>query len=210
LCLRKRLSFSDSNPAMPPRPDDVSLTSSRQTWVAPVTIYGIFVIGAKTDVSKSTARKSGADSVIAMDLDDTFEQQEERARSRLRPSAILATWVFVGILFQPWITVGPDRLAGRYFSLMDWSSLFLHYGVMFAYCIIVGACVYRLNILLAFLAAPFIGIGLYFLNLIVTHAVASPSPNEGAIVILHIIFALFATACYKGFSVPRIRLRYAH
>ena len=142
--------------------------------------------------------------LFSMDLYDSPERQDERARERIRPSALFVTWILLGTLFAPWVTTGPFTVFGRYVHLGAGTCLLLHYLVTLLYTFIVGGLAYRCKLAGAFLAGPFIGLGLFFLNFVAFSAMGFRTDEMGGLIILHIIFGMIATACYKGFSVPRI------
>lgn len=142
---------------------------------------------------------------------ETPTHQEWRARQRLNTKAIWQTALFVGgILFimsggSPWSTAGTMNAAmGRDLPLSFFALLLIHMAIAYVYVFVIASVVYRLQVLMALFAGLGVGAILYLVNFASFHGLSihMQSPEFRAILV-HIVFALFASLVYKAASVPQ-------
>lgn len=136
--------------------------------------------------------------------------QEWRSRQQFSWRAAWNTALCVGgITFiisggSPWSTAGTmNAIVGRDVPWSFPAILFGHFVVSFAYAVCIGLAIYRLRVF----AALFVGTAVALLLSVVSREVFSTlgwvmqSPEIRA-VLTHLVFGLFASAVYKGASVP--------
>lgn len=136
--------------------------------------------------------------------------QEWRSRQKLDGSAIVKTALFVGaILFVmsgggPWSTAGTmNAVMGRDLPIGMFGLLVGHFVVSLLYSGVIAVAIYRLRLGSAIVIGVGVALALYAANYVIFHAIPihMQSP-EGRAVFVHITFGLFASAAYKGMSVP--------
>lgn len=142
---------------------------------------------------------------------ETPIHQEWRSRQQVNWKAVASTSLFVGgVLFimsggSPWSTAGTmNAIMGRDLPIGFLPLILLHFLLSFLYVTVIAQCIYRLKLVSGVAAGVLVSMGLYAINYAVFHSlpVQMQSP-EGRAFFVHVTFALFASAAYKGASVPR-------
>jgi hypothetical protein len=157
----------------------------------------------------------GRDLILLKQIDprqiESPEQQELRARERLRPKPMLVCALIVGAIVLvfpagPWMSHEAFITAmGRLLSKSWVVNITLHFTFAIIYGAIIAAAIYRFRVLAALCFGVLIGAGLYVANYILFGLALGYSSNELHVGIQHIVFGLFFAAAYKGASVPRPR-----
>jgi hypothetical protein len=149
---------------------------------------------------------------------DLYEQQEAAAKHHVRWNKAFYAAVGVGFIFLilsraiPWWSAGfPEMAMGRSLHLHEaWIpglliNGLLHMGLAVVYGLVLAVCIYRFSLVAALGAGVLVGLALYGLNFLVFQFFFTPSTtSEISAATVHVVFALFFTAVYKGISVPKI------
>ena len=139
------------------------------------------------------------------------EQQEQRARQRLRPKPLVSCALIVGVIVLffggvPWaqqesMISAMSRLVSKNFVI----NIIGHFALALIYGWIVAGCIYRFPAGPAIGLGAAIGLGLYGLNYAIFGVALGFSSNELHVGLTHVVFCLFFSAAYKAAAVPRPR-----
>jgi hypothetical protein len=143
---------------------------------------------------------------------ETFEQQEARARSRLRPMALVKAAMVAGLVVfvmpaGPWMSneSGIGSMGRVLSSNVAFAALY-QAGLALAYGWVIAMVIYSMRLLPAMLIGPMIGAPLYALNYLVLGSGMGFDDNEVHVVMAHFSFALFFSAMYRAMAVPPPRM----
>src|SRR4051812_22409844 len=136
------------------------------------------------------------------------EQQELRARARLRQKPMFVCALIVGAIVLvfpagPWMSHEASITAmGRILSKSWIVNIILHFTFAIVYGAIIAGVIYRFRVPGALCFGVLIGGLLYAANYVLFALALGYSSNELHVCIEHIVFGLFFAAAYKGASVP--------
>src|SRR5688572_27517766 len=142
---------------------------------------------------------------------ETTQHQEWRSRQRIDVGAVLKTAVAAGAIFfllsggSPWSTAGTmNAIMGRDLPFGMFTLVGLHFLLAVVYTFIIAAGIYRFRTPMAVPLGVLVGIVLYGVNYVVYSAsgITQKSPEFRPIMV-HLMFALFASLIYKAMSVPK-------
>lgn len=139
------------------------------------------------------------------------EQQESRARERLRQKPMFVCALIVGAIVLvfpagPWMSHEAFITAmGRILSKSWIVNMILHFIFAIVYGASIAAVIYRFRVAGALCFGVLMGAGLYGASYVLFALGLGYSSNELHVCIEHIVFGLFFAAAYKGASVPRPR-----
>src|SRR6478735_6072353 len=142
---------------------------------------------------------------------ETTQHQEWRSRQRIDVAAVLKAAIAAGLIFfflsggSPWSTAGTmNAIMGRDLPFGMFTLVALHFLLAVVYTFIMAAAIYRFRTPMAVPLGILVGMGLYAVNFVVYRAsgLHQQSP-EFRPVMVHLMFALFASLIYKATSVPK-------
>jgi hypothetical protein len=142
---------------------------------------------------------------------ETTQHQEWRSRQRIDVGAVLKASIATGLLFfvlsggSPWSTAGTmNAVMGRDLPLNLYLLAAFHFGLAIVYMFIIAAAIYRFRTPMAVPLGIAVGMALYAINFVIYSAsgVSQKSPEFRPIMV-HLMFALFASLIYKAMSVPK-------
>jgi hypothetical protein len=139
------------------------------------------------------------------------EQQENRARERLRPKALVTGALIAGtiVLFfpaTPWMShEGLVSAMGRLLAQNAVINVVAHYIIVFVYGLILAGSIYRLPTGGGILAGTALFAPLYGLNVLIFVLMLGYRSNEWHVGLAHFMFCLFFAVAYKATAVPRPR-----
>ncbi len=142
---------------------------------------------------------------------ETTQHQEWRSRQKIDVSAVLKAAFGSGLIFfllsggSPWSTAGTmNAIMGRDLPFGMFTLIALHFLLAIVYTFIIAAAIYRFRTPFAVPAGVGVGLALYAVNFVVYRAsgLLQKSP-EFRPVMVHLMFALFASLLYKAMSVPK-------
>jgi p-aminobenzoyl-glutamate transporter AbgT len=143
---------------------------------------------------------------------ESFDEQEDRARRRLRTAAWVKAALLAGVLVYvvpsggPWMSTEAFTSAiGRALPQNVIVALVLHFLLAFLYGVAIAACIFRLPLGGGILVGAFLSFPLYGLNYLLLALGAGFAGNELHVFIAHFMFCLFFSAAYRAFAVPRAR-----
>lgn len=142
---------------------------------------------------------------------ETTQHQEWRSRQRIDVGAVLKAAIATGLIFfvlsggTPWSTAGTmNAIMGRDLPFNVFLLAALHFGLAIVYMFIIAAAIYRFRTPMAVPLGIVVGMALYGINFVVYRAsgILQKSPEFRPIMV-HLLFALFASLIYKAMSVPK-------
>ena len=142
---------------------------------------------------------------------ETTQHQEWRSWQRIDVAAVLKAAIAAGLIFfflsggSPWSTAGTmNAIMGRDLPFGMFALVALHFLLAVVYTFIMAAAIYRFRTPMAVPLGVLVGIGLYAVNFVVYSAsgLHQKSPEFRPIMV-HLMFALFASLIYKAMSVPK-------
>jgi hypothetical protein len=140
------------------------------------------------------------------------EEQEVRARRRLRPKAMLICALIVGVIIfvvpsgGPWMSQeGFISAMGRLLAKSVWVNVVVHFILALIYGWIVAACIYSLKTAGGIVAGAAISLPLYGINYLIFASLLRYHSSELHVFLAHFTFCLFFAAAYKAASVPAPR-----
>ncbi|HEV3410059.1 MAG TPA: hypothetical protein VG095_07185 [Chthoniobacterales bacterium] len=143
---------------------------------------------------------------------ESFDQQEERARRRLRSGALVKAALLAGVLVYvvpsggPWMsTEAFTNAMGRVVIQNVFVAAILHFLLAFLYGLAIAACIFRPALGAGILFGTLLAFPLYGLNYMLLGLGAGFAGNELHVFITHFMFCLFFSAAYRAFAVPRAR-----
>jgi hypothetical protein len=143
---------------------------------------------------------------------DSPEDQERRAREKLRVKPMISCALIIGaILFVvpsggPWMSQEAFISAmGRLISKSWLINLVSHFILSIIYGVVTASFIYPLRLGAALFVSVLVGIALYGVNYVIFAALLGYTSNELHVGIEHVVFCLFYAAAYKAASVPRPR-----
>jgi hypothetical protein len=151
--------------------------------------------------------------MLDKDQVESEESVERRARSRLRPGAVIKAALLAGLFVYvvpaggPWMSQEAfTNVMGRVVSTIFIVDLIGHFLLALLYGWVLGACIFRPPtaggiILGTALAGP-----LWGLNFLIFAFVAGIPGNELHTLIAHLEFGLCFSVAYRALAVPRPRI----
>ncbi len=140
---------------------------------------------------------------------ESFEEQEARARRRLRVGALLraaaiaAVLVFVVPTGGPWMsTEAFTNVMGRVLTKNMVVDLIGHFMVAFVYAWIIALAIYRLPTSGGILLGTALTLPLYGVNYLIFAMGAGLGGNELHTFLAHFMFCLFFSIAYRALAVP--------
>jgi hypothetical protein len=140
------------------------------------------------------------------------EEQERRARQRIRPKPMVICALVVGaVVFVipaggPWMSQeGFISAMGRLLTSNPFVNLLGQFVLALLYGWLVAASIYRFRTLGGIVLGAILSIALYGLNYFIFVALLQYKSNELHVFLAHLTFCLFFSAAYKAASVPRPR-----
>jgi hypothetical protein len=142
------------------------------------------------------------------------EQQERRARRRLRPKPLIICALIVGAIVLvvpaggPWMSQEAFISAmGRIVSENLFVNLITHFVLVFVYAWIVASCIYSFRTAGGIALGTVLGLPLYGINYLFFAVMLGYTSNELHVAIAHLVFCLLFSAAYKAAAVPPPRWR---
>jgi hypothetical protein len=142
---------------------------------------------------------------------ETFDQQEKRARQRLRPSALLKAALVAGLITfivpgGPWMSYESGiATMGRVLSDSVWLAGLWQVAFALAYGWAVAVVIYSMPTLMGIVVGALMGIPLYALNYLILRNGMGFAANEVHAGIAHLMFCLLFSAMYRAMAVPAPR-----
>jgi hypothetical protein len=139
---------------------------------------------------------------------ETFEQQEKRARQRLRFSALVKAALVAGVITfvvpgGPWMSYESGfATMGRVLSDRVWLAALWHVAFALAYGWAIAALIYSMPTLMGIVLGALMGVPLYALNYMVLRNGMGFAGNEVHAGIAHLMFCLLFSAVYRAVAVP--------
>jgi hypothetical protein len=140
------------------------------------------------------------------------EEQERRARQRIRPKPMVICALVVGaVVFVvpaggPWMSQeGFISAMGRLLTSNPFVNLLGQFVLVLLYGWLVAASIYRFRTLGGIVLGAMLSLALYGLNYFIFVALLQYKSNELHVFLAHLTFCLFFSAAYKAASVPRPR-----
>lgn len=142
---------------------------------------------------------------------ETTQHQEWRSRQRIDVGAVLKAALAAGVIFfllsggSPWSTAGTmNAVMGRDLPFGMFTLVALHFLLAVVYTFIIAVAIYRFRTPMAVPLGILVGMALYGVNFVVYSAsgILQKSPEFRPIMV-HLMFALFASLIYKAMSVPK-------
>jgi len=106
---------------------------------------------------------------------------------------------------SPWSTAGTmNAIMGRDLPVGMFALVTLHFLLSFIYVTVIAHAIYRLRVMSGIIVGVLTGWVLYGINFAIFHSLATQMQSpEGRALFVHFTFSLFASAAYKGASVPK-------
>jgi hypothetical protein len=142
---------------------------------------------------------------------ETFEEQEKRARQRLKPSALIKAALVAGVITfvvpgGPWMSYESGvATMGRVVSESVWLAALWQVVFAIAYGWAVAILIYSLPTLMGIVLGALMGAPLYALNYLVLRNGMGLGANEVHVVIAHFMFCLIFSAVYRAMAVSAPR-----
>ena len=141
-----------------------------------------------------------------VEVTESVEHQEWRARQDVNWSAVVKVGLGVGLLFfvlpggTPWTGAAfGTTVMGRAFPL-PWAAILLaHFVLSLSYVAVIASAIYRLRVPMALVIGVLVGAGLFAANCVMF---APWSAMNLETLPGHLLFGLFAAAAYKAVAVP--------
>ncbi|HEY2614165.1 MAG TPA: hypothetical protein VGI42_00510 [Chthoniobacterales bacterium] len=147
---------------------------------------------------------------------ETFDEQEKRARRRLRTKALVKAALLAGLVVfilpagGPWMsTEAFTAVMGRIMAKNPIVDLVAHFILAMAYGWVVGACIYSLPTAAGIIFGTLLGVPLYGLNYVICGFLAGYPANELHAVIAHLVFCLFFSVAYRAMAISSPRRKVA-
>ena len=148
---------------------------------------------------------------------ETFDEQEKRARQRLKPVALLKAALVAGLITfvvpgGPWMSYESGvATMGRVLSESVWVAALWQVAFSLAYGLAIAMVIYSLSVLTGIVLGALMSIPLYALNYMVLRNSMGVGSNEVHTVIAHFMFCLIFSAVYRAMAVsaPRPEVRNA-
>ena len=142
---------------------------------------------------------------------ETFEQQENRARRRIRPAALVKAALIAGLITfvvpgGPWMSYESGiAVMGRVLSDSVWISALWQVAFALGYGWAIAALIYSTSTLTGIVLGALMSIPLYALNCLVLRNGMGAAGNEVHAAIAHFMFALLFSAIYRAMAVSAPR-----
>lgn len=140
---------------------------------------------------------------------ESSEQQEQRARRRIRPDALLKASLLAGLLVfivpagGPWMSHEAfTAVMGRIMSSNWIVDLIGHFALACVYGAVLAPLIYRPPMLGAVLIAICASFALYGLNYAVLGVGMGFVKNEVHVALEHFLFSLYFVVAYRAMAVP--------
>ena len=140
---------------------------------------------------------------------ETFEQQELRARRRVRPMAIVkAAVIAAAINFAlpgggPWMSYDAGIASmGRVMTLSVTLAALSQVVLALLYGAVVAGLIYSLPLISGIIVGTLVGIPLYAVNYLIFANGLGMQTNEVHAMISHLTFCLFFSTIYRAIAVP--------
>ena len=148
---------------------------------------------------------------------ETFEQQEKRARQRLRPAALVKAAMIAGVITfvvpgGPWMSYESGvATMGRVMSESVWVAGLWQVAFALAYGWATAMVIYSVSTFTGIVLGVLMGMPLYAVNYMVLRNGMGFGANEVHVVIAHFMFCLLFAAVYRATAVsaPRPEVRQA-
>ena len=148
---------------------------------------------------------------------ETFEEQERRARQRLKPFALVKAVLVAGVITfvvpgGPWMSYESGvATMGRVLSESVWIAALWQIAFSLAYGWAIAMVIYSVSVLTGIVLGALMSVPLYALNYVVLHNSMGVGSNEVHTVIAHVMFCLIFSAVYRAMAVsaPRQEVRNA-
>lgn len=150
-----------------------------------------------------------------VDRDEVESQEsiERRARSRLRPRAVIKAALLAGLFVYivpaggPWMSQEAfTNVMGRVVSPNFIVDLIGHFLLALLYGWILGACIFRPPTAGGIILGTALAVPLWGLNYLIFAFAAGIPGNELHTLIAHLEFGLCFSAAYRALAVPRPRI----
>jgi hypothetical protein len=144
-------------------------------------------------------------------LMETFEQQENRARRRVRPAALLKAAIIAGLITfvvpgGPWMSYESGiAVMGRVLSERVWVSALWQIAFSLGYGWAIAAIIYSTSTLTGIVLGALMSIPLYALNTLILRSGMGAAGNEVHAAIAHFMFCLLFSAIYRAMAVAAPR-----
>jgi hypothetical protein len=142
---------------------------------------------------------------------ETFEQQEKRARRRIRPAALVKAALIAGLITfvvpgGPWMSYESGiAVMGRVLSESVWISALWQVAFALAYGWAIAALIYSTSTLTGIVLGALMSIPLYAVNCLVARSGMGAAGNEVHAAIAHFMFCLLFSAIYRAMAVSAPR-----
>ena len=143
---------------------------------------------------------------------ESTKQQEQRARRKLNPAALLKAALLTGVFVLvvpaggPWMSNEALTSAmGRHLTHNATIDAILHFVLAFGYGAVIAGLIFRLDTGTAILLGAGLFVPLFGLNYLLFGASGAAPGNELHIGLGHFVFCLVFSGAYKAFAVPRRR-----
>jgi hypothetical protein len=143
---------------------------------------------------------------------ETFEQQEKRARQRLRPAAVVKAALVAGLITfllpggGPWMSFDSGIASmGRVMSTSVWIAAAWQVALALAYGWTIAALTFSMSTLAGIVVGALMSIPLYAVNHMVIRNSFGILGNEVHAGIAHFMFCLLFAAIYRAMAVPAPR-----
>lgn len=147
---------------------------------------------------------------------ETFGQQEQRARRRLRPMALVKAALVAGVITfvvpgGPWMSYESGiATMGRVLTDSVWLAALWQVAFALAYGGAISALIYSASTLTGIVLGASLGIPLYGINYLVLKSGMGFDANEVHVIIAHLMFALLFSAVYRAVAVKPPQPTAAH
>jgi hypothetical protein len=139
---------------------------------------------------------------------ETFEQQEKRARQRLRVAALVKAALIAGLITfvvpgGPWMSYESGiATMGRVLSDSMWIAAVWQVAFALVYGWAIAVLIYSMPTVMGIVVGALMGVPLYALNYMVMRNGMGFQGNEVHAGIAHLMFCLLFSAMYRAMAVP--------
>jgi hypothetical protein len=139
---------------------------------------------------------------------ETFEQQEQRARQRVRGKALIKAALIAGTITfflpgGPWMSYESGiATMGRVITNTVWIAAVSQLVLSLLYGAAIASLIYSLPLVVGIVSGALLGLPLYGLNYIFLRSSLGASGNEVHAAIAHLMFCLLFSAMYRAMAVP--------